>query len=121
MVKVIFLALFVVSLSLMIDSKPTETMKELENASNESMTNDNDDNNNDSSIESDDWENFLELMRRLKVNKKARLLEKRLPKWRIFDRPKVNSEIKYENDPYLRKVWDKNMLEKNQMYKNILG
>jgi hypothetical protein len=114
MIKIRLIVLLLVSLCFAIDSKSIE-----ENLSKEVI-----DNNSDSSSsdESSQLEDYYKLMSRLKMNKHKKLLEKRLPKWRIFDRPtKVNSEINYENDPHLRKFWEKNMSEKNRMYKNILG
>ena len=110
-ITLIFLIL-AVSLSLAIDSKSAEESSK-----------ENIDNNSDStSNESSQLEDYLQFLSRLKMKKNKKLLEKRLPKWRIFDRPtKVNSEIKYENDPHLRKFWETNMSEKNKMYKNILG
>jgi hypothetical protein len=112
MMKIKLIVLLLLSLCFAIDSKAIE-----ENLSKEII-----DSDSSSSGESSQLEDYYQILGRLKMNKHKKLLEKRLPKWRIFDRPtKVNSEINYENDPHLRKFWEKNMSEKNRMYKNILG
>ena len=53
--------------------------------------------------------------------------EKRYPRWRTGEtRSKVkqlhkNIDHYPPNDPLLRKIWEKNMLEKNKLYQTLLG
>ena len=69
------------------------------------------------------------------LNDDERTVEKRHPKWRSGEtRSRVKLLHHYNNDysnnnakpnpeysPLLRKIWEKNMLEKNRMYQNIYG
>ncbi len=76
----------------------------------------------DESADSDDeLESYLEWFNNLRRKENV---EKRFPRWRTNDNNKqklIGSPLKYENNPFLRKNWEKSILEKNQMYKNMLG
>lgn len=70
----------------------------------------------------DDLNEYIRLYNSLYGNKKS-FIEKRFPKWRSGEiKNRLTSHRnRDDNYPLLRKMWEKNMMEKNQMYQNMLG
>ena len=115
-VKLVSIVFVVLSLTLVIESRPHElSKKETPNESKGEYVSSSEEMNNS---EMDDLlEKYLEW---LSQHDRKDGEEKRFPKWRTFEHAaRVNSAANHENTN--RKFWEKSMMEKIQLYINILG